>query len=353
MITFNAKSAFGDVLDDVSIDEAWSFDDDAAERGARPAMITRRSKQLLISSTAGTNESVYWNAKLEDGRQRVLSGDCGHVYFLEYGADLAVHDIHNPEQWHLWIPSLGYTTELEDLIIEHDNIMGQPGGEEEWTRSYTNNAVGSFAQLVSPSKWAANFLPPDKDVRTRKVWLAADASPAGDGTARTASISACSWRDDGTTAVTLIQSGEGVAWVPEALARLTRERHCESVAVDEVGPLTSVLPEIRRRSACKVETYNAKDVVAACASALDAINEGRFHHKNQDQLTAAVMSSVKRVLLDGFAIARRRSGSDQAPFVSAVLAHWSCVLHPLQSDPFRIYSHSTSHTRVAQGVGAA
>lgn len=325
----NGVAAHGDVLDDVSIDEAWAFVDDRAESGARPATITRASKVIRVSSTAGTNESLYWLDKVNDGRARVDARDTGHVYYLEYSADLTVDDPHNPEHWHRWMPALGYTIELPALIEEHDSIS-----EELWLRGYCNLPGGSFAQIFDAARWAAAYV--EKTKNEGKVWLAADASPGIDGAGRSASISAASYRDDGIHGEVL-EHGAGVSWVADAIGRLTRERHVESLTLDSVGPLNSVLADIKAKAMCNIIMLDTNEVVAAHARYLDAVNDGTTHHRNQDVLNAAVAGAAKRLLGDGFAIKRRTSTADVTPLVSVILAHWQAALNPPRG-PIRMWT---------------
>src|SRR5665213_785028 len=139
IITFppNSTGAHGGTFDEVELDECFAFPDNRAEQGARHAMITRPSPQIVIQSTAGTGESVYLRGKVDDGRQRVESGDDGHVYYLEYsvGPD---DDIHNPEHWHRWMPALGHTIDIENVKLEHNTL-----DEDEFYRAYGNGWTGS------------------------------------------------------------------------------------------------------------------------------------------------------------------------------------------------------------------
>jgi phage terminase large subunit-like protein len=63
----------GDTLDDATIDEAFTHEDDTVEAGMRPSMATRRNPQLWVISTAGDGRSKYLWRKVLAGRCRDMS----------------------------------------------------------------------------------------------------------------------------------------------------------------------------------------------------------------------------------------------------------------------------------------
>lgn len=328
MIPFapNGVSIHGDVLDDVSLDEAWAFHEDGrAEAGCRPAMITRASSQLLISSTAGTNESLYWMGKCEDGRARVEAGDDGRVYFLEYAADLTRDDIHNPEHFPRWMPALGYTITLDAVLLEHDTI-----DPEQWLRSYCNIQTGSMLQVIPAAAWAAAYAEPSTN--TGKVWMSVDVAPGAGGVGRAAAISVATWV--GTEIHTwVLDSAAGLSWVADTIGTRTRERTVQVLYIDATGPIGSILPDIKAKAACNIEVIDASTMAAASERFLNGITDGTIKHRDQDVLNAAVAGAAKRVLNDGWALKRRTSTANIAPLVGVVLASWGAATHPLQAFP--------------------
>ena len=80
------KAGHGDTVDLGVIDEAFAQIDDRLEQAFKPAMITRPQPQLWVVSTAGTNESVYLNHKVDMGRQQYGNTE-GAIAYFEWSAN--------------------------------------------------------------------------------------------------------------------------------------------------------------------------------------------------------------------------------------------------------------------------
>lgn len=326
MITFppNATGAHGSVLDHVDIDEAFAHPDNRAEKGSRPAMITRPSPCINVKSTAGDSTSTYLLGKVEDGRARVDSGIDSHVMFTEFACNReAGQDPHNPEHWPLFMPALGYTQSLEALLIEHDTMVGEPGGAEEWERAFGNLWVATAVRVIPAKAWAACRDPEARIVG--RHWLAVDASPYP---STWGSISVAGYTEDGRILTELIEHRPGVDWMAEALRELTRARVFHGLLVDPKGPINSVIPDIERVALAKIEAIEAEAMTAACGRYLDGIVNATVRHLGQQALDAAVEGAARRQLLDSWAFARRTSTADISPLVSCVLAHWAAAKNP-------------------------
>lgn len=319
MICFppNATGAHGSTFDLVDIDEAFAFADNRAEQGARHAMITRPSPQIVIQSTAGTNESTYLKAKVDDGRERVSTGADGHVFYLEYSVG-PEDDIHNPDHWWRWMPALGFTISPAAVQLEHDTL-----DEDEFYRAFGNGWTGSTTQIIPAVKWAEGNAP--KEPRTGKVWMAVDVSPGLAGHGRSASIATASYRGDSNIFVEVIESGAGFTWVADKLGELTRQHRVEKVYVDTTGPVGQILKDIERKSVAKVEVVDSRGMANACGRFHQGVLDGTVKHRDQDLLNAAVAGADKRILEDSWAWKRRTSTADISPLVACTLAHWGAV----------------------------
>ena len=74
-------SGHGPTLDQAVLDECWAQLDSRLEAAARPAMSTRPEAQMFLLSTAGTEESLWWRSKIDDGRARAEAGQRSGVAF--------------------------------------------------------------------------------------------------------------------------------------------------------------------------------------------------------------------------------------------------------------------------------
>lgn len=320
IITFppNGKGGHGKTLDATDLDEAFAFVDGRAETGVRHAMDTRFSPQLVISSTAGTAESTYWRAKIEDGRERVLSGEDGHVYVLEYAAG-PEDDVNNPDHWPRWMPALGYTVPMKRALSEHGVLS-----PEEWLRAWCNGWTGASSQIIPAAAWAACHAP--KTPRTGKVWMSVDASPGVGGKGRSASIAVASWRGK-KIAVQVIKHGAGLDWLADAIGELTRTNTVQLLYIDTTGDIKQVLPDIRRTAMAKIEVVDVGTMGAACGRFHQGVIDGVIQHLGQPMLDAAVEGADKRTLEDQWAWKRRSSTADISPLVAATLAAWGAAVN--------------------------
>lgn len=311
--------AHGSTIDVVAVDEAFAHVDGRVETGSRPAMITRTSPQIWVSSTAGTLDSLYWRSKVDDGRRRVEANDGGRVCYVEYSAG-PDDDIDSPEQWGRWMPALGHTITVEAIQREHDTIT-----EDEFRRAYGNEWTGSVTQIIPARQWAACAAP--KTPRAGKAWLAVDASPGVEDQGKAATISLASYRGD-EIHVEVLAHRPGLSWVAGKLAELTRTHSVECVLVDDTGPVRQILHDLKQKSAANVEVIDAPTMVAACGRFHQAVLDRSVRHSNQPMLDEAVRGAVRRQLVDGWALARAKSSTDISPLVSCVLAHWVAACNP-------------------------
>ncbi len=79
-------------------------------------MQTRDDAQMIMLSTAGTEQSVWWLSRVQDGREMALAhtaGDCERsgVAYLEWAAD-PDSDLDDETLWPSFMPALGRTVSL-------------------------------------------------------------------------------------------------------------------------------------------------------------------------------------------------------------------------------------------------
>lgn len=322
MIVFppTASGLRGKAVDCVDHDEAFAAPDSRVEQSAGPTMLTRPSPQYVIQSTAGTNESAYWRAKVDDGRARAESGEDGRVYYLEYSAG-PDDDMHDPAHWPRFSPALGYLFPLDALKIEYDKRTS----DDDFYREFCNGWTGSVSQIISAAAWAKVYAP--RTPRDGKVWMAVDAGPGLNGQGRSASIAVASYRGPDIY-VEVVEHGAGLSWVADRIGELTRQTKVQELLVDTTGPIGSILSDIKARSMANVSVVDARTMASACGRFHEGVLDGSVHHGDQDVLNAAVAGAAKRTLEDQWAWKRRTSSADITPLVAVTLAHWAAALHP-------------------------
>ncbi|QLQ10951.1 MAG: hypothetical protein HZY75_11975 [Nocardioidaceae bacterium] len=116
VISSDETAGHGDTLSLVLLDEAWALDH-AVEQATRPAMSTKSNGQLWAVSTPGTSRSLWWRAKIEQGRAAVDQGLTTGTAFFEWSAPPGA-DLHDPATWHACMPALGHTVEEQTIAAD-------------------------------------------------------------------------------------------------------------------------------------------------------------------------------------------------------------------------------------------
>lgn len=293
------------------LDEAFSYVDDRLEQAMKPAMVTRPQPQLWIVSTAGTEDSLYLNEKIDDGRMRAAAGATSSVAFFEWSAPEEA-DIASPDTWRACMPALGLTVPIEAIRSDFESMR-----EPEFRRAYLNQrqdrAASAPWQIISEADWAACA---DKNSAIADTpTIALDVTPSRS----MASLCAAGVRDDGVAHIEVIGNRPGTSWVLDWFAADDRVRKYRSIVIDPVSGANSLVSDLRNLGLQIVEV-GTRQMVAGCGKFYDLATQGRLRHIDQVPLNAAVAGSKKRNLGDAWAWHRRDNTVDVSPLVAATLA---------------------------------
>lgn len=304
------------------IDEAFALPDDRLEQAMKPAMITRPQPQLWIVSTAGTNDSLYLNDKIDDGRERAAAGANSAIAYFEWSAPDDA-DVADPATWAACMPALGLTVPLEAIRSDFESMR-----EPEFRRAYLNQRQDRSAaapwQVIAEGAWAACA-----DTRSEiadRPTLALDVTPSRS----MSSIAAAGVRDDGLPHIEIIGNRPGTSWILDWFAQEGRVERYRSVVIDPVSGANSMISDLRALGLTIVEV-STRQVVAGCGQLYDLVDRGRLRHLDQQPLNAAVAGAKKRTLGDAWAWHRRDPQTDVSPLVASTLAlqaHISPDLRP-------------------------
>lgn len=312
------KAGHGGTLDEAYIDEAFAHADKRLEQAFRPAMITRRNKQLAWVSTAGwLGGSPYLEEKVKLGRAAVAKQlrsapdeIRGFAYF-EWSA-LEDEDPEDEEVWWRCMPALGRTMTVQAIRDELDDI-----GLIDFKRAYLNQWVRKDAvpewSIISREDWAAREIEPVR--------------PAGPVMFAVASA----WPDAQETAIVVIGefagqiTGQvlahrpGASWAVDELKRLTGSWPNLGVAIDRGGPAGRLISPLEDAGVPLV-AVGMQEAARAFGLFLTEVagDRPRFAHFGQPELTKAVSSAQKRPLGDGFTWARK-DAADISPVEAATL----------------------------------
>ena len=293
------------------LDEAFSYVDDRLEQAMKPAMVTRPQPQLWIVSTAGTEDSLYLNEKIDDGRMRASAGATSSVAFFEWSAPEEA-DIASPDTWRACMPALGLTVPIEAIRSDFESMR-----EPEFRRAYLNQrqdrAASAPWQIISEADWSACA---DKNSAIADTpTIALDVTPSRS----MASLCAAGVRDDGVAHIEVIGNRPGTSWVLDWFAADDRVRKYRSIVIDPVSGANSLVSDLRNLGLQIIEV-GTRQMVAGCGKFYDLATQGRLRHIDQVPLNAAVAGSKKRNLGDAWAWHRRDNTVDVSPLVAATLA---------------------------------
>jgi hypothetical protein len=298
-------SGHGFTVDLGVLDECWNDEDDRREQAMLPAMNTRPDAQIWLTSTMGTDRSVYLNRKVEAGRHAASSDKGSGIAYFEWSIPDDA-DYENPETWWNFMPALGLT--ITQGAVSHALETME---ESEWLRAYGNRRTKLIHDRVIPlNLWEAVCLSTTEVNRDSPVVFALDVLPARSFGAISAS--------DGQH-VELIEHRIGTGWMVERVRELLQSWN-GTLVIDGGGPAVSVAEDLEAEG-ITVERMNTAEVAAACACIYDAIADKKVRFRQDGAFDSALDGLARRPIGDRFIWSRSASLSDITPFVAATLAY--------------------------------
>jgi len=314
LLSSTRHSGHGETLDLILADEIWSYQDDRLDQ-LQPATITRPGSQFIAFSTSGTpSESPYLLARVEQGRADVEAGLTDTRAYLEWSIDPA--DIDNFEAYVEANPAVGQTVSPEALIRAIEGM-----DRSEAARAYGNIFVTAMHDPIIPLEtW--NELQDDTSEVASGLVFAVDVAPDRGH----ATIACAGRRADDKWHCGVVESGEGVAWLPARLRALVDEAHPKAVYVDKLS--ASLLPDFERLG-IQVTHVDSQGHAAAHAYFLEQVNARNLRHHEDDELFDALRVAGVRPLGDGGqAWSRRGSNAAIDTLVACTLALYGANLQP-------------------------
>jgi hypothetical protein len=299
------ESGHGFTLDLGVLDECWNDEDDRREQAMLPAMTTKANAQMWLTSTMGTDKSVYLNRKVDAGRHAAaVDLGTGVAYFEWSIPDDA--DIEDPETWWDSMPALGWT--ISEGAVRH---ALQTMEEAEWRRAFGNQRTRLEHDRIIPTiLWEAVCNPSCEVARENEVVFALDVLPDRSFGAIAAS--------DGVRSE-LIDHRPGTGWMV-ARAKELLESWNGKLTLDGGGPAASVADDLET-AGVSVERMTGAEVAAACACIYDAIADRKVEIRQDGVLDTALSGLAKRPIGDRFVWSRSTSLTDITPFMAVTLAY--------------------------------
>ena len=143
------SAGHGYSCDLIIADEVWDISEAAIDEGLLPSQRARKNPMLLMTSTAGTQDSRAMLRWRDQGLRAIDSGQQTALYFAEYSPPSSL-DPMDPAAWVYANPALGHTLEMR--VIEAE---AQAPNRAAFLRSSVNLWQASTTAWLEPGVFAA------------------------------------------------------------------------------------------------------------------------------------------------------------------------------------------------------
>jgi phage terminase large subunit-like protein len=286
-----------------------------------PTVSARPNPQIVYASSppldAATGEPLF---ALKD---RGESGNDPALAWFDWGAPAGV-DLDDRAEWARSNPAMGIRISEETIARERRSMDAEGFGRERlgiWP-------VRSKDVIISAAEWAAlvDVESQAKDPVAFAVDIAPDRSYS--------TIAAYGVRPDGVGHAEVIDRLPGVDWVIARLVDLKTRHQPVAIALDAIGPASSLLIDLQKAGIVPPDDYDApklgdlavpssREVAGACGALVDSVRQQQIRHLDQPALSHAVAGVKTRPLGDAWAWGRRASNVDISPLVALTLARWA------------------------------
>jgi len=301
LLASSEDSGHGKTIDLAMHDEIFADIDNRREQATTPAMNTRPAAQMWLTSTMGTDASIFLNAKVARGREASTRG--GRTAYFEWSAPKDA-DIDDPATWRSCMPALGWTIDESVIQAARETLP-----EGEFRRAYLNQQTTSDERIISAVQWEA--VQDERTAPKDPIVLGFDVAPD-----RSAASVAAS---DGET-VEVMECRPGVGWATDRVVELARKWGAP-VALDPAAAAGSFMRDLTDRGVTVVEVAG-RDLVQACGSFYDRVVNHLLKIVPHPDLDLAVAGAVRRSVQDAWAWNRKSSDVDITPLVASTLAIW-------------------------------
>lgn len=312
-LTPNKNGARGASLDLIIVDEAlahpmWLLGVLRPTMSQRHGAVGCIGAQFVVISNAGTEDSELLNHLQELGHESIRHFNDQRVWMewsMEPGSD--------PLSQNTWSDTMPTMNQPNGIPLDYVKEECETMKLDDFMREYLCVRIPKSDQaLFDFDQWRS--LNRDDVYVTGDLVIAIDVRPDRQG----ASIVAAS-RNGNYIPVEVIESREGVEWLPDRAAEIA-ERHRCPVIVDTGGPAAAMHMILEGRGV-EVIPFAAKDVAISAACFYDAVRAGTITHLNDYRLNDAVRSVTKRPIGERWAYARK-GNVDISPLVAASFAVW-------------------------------
>lgn len=307
------KSGHGSVLDEAFIDEAFSQPDNRMEQAFEPAMITRRNKQLGVTSTAGWSDaSPYLWGKVLVGRKLIADDIRKGTAYFEWSAPEDA-DPGDESVWLACMPALHrpecdrtckrHTVALATVRSLYDKAV-RSGKLSDFCRAYLNQwkPKPREGEETALGDWLGCSVPVPAEAPKPLALGIGGSMDRGH-----VSFGVCG-ELDGRMLLAKADRRAGTDWVPAEAVRI-QTTHNIPIVMCEKGPVADLADDIELAGGI-VTRVKFEDYVAACAEIFDAVRYRTACHVNHPDLNDQVLASRWRIVNERRVLGRKESEGD-------------------------------------------
>lgn len=303
----------------VVFDEAMDIPE-ASMASILPVISAQPDPQVIYTGSAVDQETMPDGFVFSRVRERGIAGDDPRLAYFEWSVDAEKPDeldeasACDPKAWAQANPALGIRItpeyiEAEQRALDPRSFAVERLGVGDWPSTDGDDGP------ISLKLWDA--LQNDASEIVTPVAFAFDVSPARSKS----SIAVAGRNGDGKTQVEITDCEQGMGWLKERLAELSRAHDAVALLCDSRGPAAAVITELQEIGIV-VQEVTATDYGRGCGYLVDLVNEEGLVHLGSSELRNAIRAAKTRDLGDAWAWGRKKSSADITPLVAATLACW-------------------------------
>lgn len=309
----------GFTCDLLIIDEAMELSADL-HGDVLPTLRARPNPQVWYAATAPDQYEHVNSLVLSRLRQRGIEAEDPRLLYAEWSYDadnpeaVKPEDAADPAVWAAANPALGIRIDPEHVDSERRSMS---------LRKFAVECLG-VGDWPDPDEAAEQPIDLNAWQDARDEGAAIEGTPefALDMTPDRSFVAICAAGavKDGRVGVEVIEHKRGAGWVVDRVKRLLRRHGGNEIALDALGPASSLIAPLEQ-AGVKVYPLTTREYVDACATFVDAVNDGTLCHRAQIELDEAVAGAAKRTVgADAWAWSRRTAEADISPLVAATIA---------------------------------
>ena len=302
------RGQHGDLL---VFDEALELSEDS-QASFLPAISASKNPQVIYVSSPPTPNSD--GTVFREIRERALSGESNRLAWFEWSVE-DIGDVHDKKRWYATNPSLG-------ILIQESTVEGEV--EQMSEESFACERLGWWPKrlLLDFAIPASKFesLAVDKPPTAGKCAYGVKFAPDG------SEVSLAAARIDGDAVYVEQIRREpmalGLGWLAEWIASRKSAGCC--CVIDGKSGAQALVDKLGTMPVNYIVTPSASQVIAACTSMVDRVNEGtlEWFRPQADLLDSAVTSTRRKIGSTG---GWGFGGENPIPIEAASLALWGVL----------------------------